>query len=205
MDVSGHAMARAVQKGGLSWQSMTIYSQAASGSIGGSRPMAATSRNGSGIRPGTIHAGLVGSSREMGGIIFGHECDLTNDTYFRFVDSRKYRQSGAKACFRLWWISYEVLAAIAAHTIRNGGSIHDESNAGYYLALVDEWGDRVWLAKARLREPLRAWKGLGNVAEGQGGRHIPPLASQGHFPAVHSWAAGASRQSVPQAGLLQVP
>jgi len=58
--------------------------------------------------------------------------------------------------------------------MRNGGSIHDESNAGYYLALVDEWGDRVWLAKARLREPLRAWKGLGNVAEGQGGRHIPP-------------------------------
>lgn len=66
------------------------------------------------------------------------------------------------------------MAAIATHTARNGGSLHEQSNAGYCLALVDEWGDRAWLAKARLRESVRAWKGLGNLAEGQGGRHIPP-------------------------------
>ncbi len=119
-------------------------------------------------------SGAGGVVKRNGGIIFGREWDLTNDTYFRFVDSRKYRQSGTKACFGPWWVSYEVVAAIATQTVRNGGSIHDVSNAGYYLALVDEWGDRAWLAKARLREPLRAWKGLGNVAQGQGGRHIPP-------------------------------
>lgn len=118
--------------------------------------------------------GAGGVVNRNGGIVVGQPWDLVNDTYYRFVDSKKYRQQGGRSCFGDWWLSYEVMATIAEHTARNGGSLSDQQNAGYYLALMDEWGDRAWLAKARLREPLRAWKGLGNIATGQGGRHIPP-------------------------------
>ena len=115
-----------------------------------------------------------GMANRNGGIILGEEVNLSSDTYYRFVDSKIYRTYGEKSCFGNWWISYEVMVAVAGHTAKAGGSLDDAANAGYLLALVDEWGDRKWLAKALLRQQLRAWMGRGNVAAGQGGRYIPP-------------------------------
>ncbi len=48
--------------------------------------------------------GPGGVVKRNGGIVLGQECDLTSDTYYRFIDSQQYRRLGVKACFRSWWI-----------------------------------------------------------------------------------------------------
>lgn len=134
-----------------------------------------------------------GQAVGTGGIVSPRPTRLpTGQFYYRFACSRSPRvaQLGGG-----WWLDFEAFALIRRFAAEHGYSLHEA--ARLMLALPYAWTRVDLLVRALLREPLRAYTGLGKPAQAPARAtataSTPTPAQPPAHAAAHAAALGKDR------------
>ena len=103
-----------------------------------------------------------GQAKGTGGILIPEETRMpAGSYYYRFANStsKRWAQLGGG-----WWVDFEAFKAIEDFAKKNGYRVKDA--ARLMLALPYSWTKVDLLVRAFLKFPLRAYTGLGKVAQG---------------------------------------
>jgi hypothetical protein len=115
----------------------------------------------------------AGFARRSGGIVNPQERSLGAGMWlYRFVDSRSYSRPGRDTVYGNWWVDHDTWQLLAQASHAHGLGL--QQAAQNYLALPDEWGDRMRVARGRLANAIQVWAGQGGVAnDSRGSAHTP--------------------------------
>ncbi len=132
-------------------------------------------------------ADASGMARRTGGIVNPQERTLGAGVWlYRFVDSRSYANPARDAVHGNWWIDLDTWRLLGGVVREHGWSLPQA--AQNYLALPDEWGDRIRVARGRLAQSVQVWAGPGGVAKDSRGDTYTPAQ---HNKAVQLFVPGA--------------
>jgi hypothetical protein len=116
--------------------------------------------------------GEGGMAIRNGGIIAPTDSTVAGGRYlYRFVGTKNYNESCAKALMGPWWIDQDTWRLLRDTARADGMSL--DLVARNFLAIPEEWGDCVRVARGKLARSLMAWTGIGNVVSARAGNYTP--------------------------------
>ena len=122
----------------------------------------------------------LASARE--GMLIPRAYDLAAGTVlYRFVDVTR-RANPLDAADGAWWFEYEAFQQIKHFGLRHGYGL--DYSARLHAAILYEWSEVTGVVRARVVQPLRAWKGRGKQVVGTG-RDARDLGTMTPMQSVH--------------------
>jgi hypothetical protein len=84
-----------------------------------------------------------------------------------------------------WWIEFEAFQQIKHFGLRNGYSL--DYSARLHAAILYEWSEVTGVVRAKLTQPLQAWKGRGKQVESKGrdARDLPKMTPMQGFLEIY--------------------